>query len=101
MRSTLTMTAIIRAIASQKSLFTTRVVAGSLLLVPVKSSVADMKEMFSLNETGAFIWECIDECATIETITQKVASQYQIEVQRAEQDLSVFLNKLSDYIKQV
>jgi len=92
---------IIRDIASQKSLFTTRVVAGSLLLVPVKSSVADMKEMFSLNETGTFIWELIDDSATMETITQQVASQYQIEVQRAEQDLSVFLSKLSVYIKRI
>lgn len=95
------MTDIIRAIASKKSLFTTRVVAGSLLLVPVKSSVADMKEMFSLNETGTFIWELIDDSATMETITQHVASQYQIEVQRAQQDLSVFFSKLSDYINQV
>jgi TusA-related sulfurtransferase len=70
-------------------------------LVPVKSSVADMKEMFSLNETGTFIWELIDDSATMETITQQVASQYQIEVQRAEQDLSVFLSKLSVYIKRI
>jgi TusA-related sulfurtransferase len=76
-------------------------VAGSLLLIPVKSSVADMKEMFSLNETGAFIWELIDDSATMETITQQVSFQYQIEVQRAQQDLSVFLIKLSDYIKHV
>lgn len=95
------MTDSIRAIASQKSSFTTRMVAGSLLLVPVKSSVADMKEMFSLNETGAFIWELIDDSATMESITQHVASHYQIEVQRAQQDLNLFLNKLSDYIKQV
>ncbi len=95
------MTDHIRAIASNKSSFTTRMVAGSLLLVPVKSSVADMKEMFSLNETGAFIWELIDDSATMESITQQVASHYQIEVQRAQQDLSLFLIKLSDYIKQV
>ena len=60
-----------------------------------------MKEMFSLNETGAFIWELIDDSTTRETITKKVASQYKIEIQRAQQDLSVFLSKLSDYIKQV
>lgn len=60
-----------------------------------------MKEMFSLNETGTFIWELIDDSATMETITQHVASQYQIEVQRAQQDLSVFFSKLSDYINQV
>lgn len=76
-------------------------VAGSLLLVPIKSSVADMKEMFTLNETGAFIWDLIDESTTTESITQQVASHYQIEVQRAQQDLNLFLTKLSDYIRQV
>jgi hypothetical protein len=54
-----------------------RKIAGESILVPVASSVADLTAIFSLNETGAFIWEKIDGRTPLADILELLKAEYE------------------------
>ncbi len=37
-----------------------RSIAGEVILVPIKKNVGDLESIYTLNDTGARIWELID-----------------------------------------
>ena len=88
----------INAIASAKSNFVARAVDEELVLVPLRNNVADMTEIFNLNEVGHFIWNEIQEGATVESLTEKIVSEYEVELEIARADLEAFLSDLSNFI---
>ena len=47
----------IRQLNAIKSKFVTRTVGDELVIVPLSGNVAQMNRLFTLNETGKFIWE--------------------------------------------
>ena len=88
----------INEIAAAKSNFVARAVDEELVLVPLRNNVADMTEIFNLNEVGYFIWNEIQEGATIESLTEKIVSEYEVESATAREDLEHFLSDLSNFI---
>ena len=59
------------------------------MLVPVTNNIADMNSVYTLNETGAFIWEQIDGKKSLRNI-EAVISEYEI-TEEAERDMMEFL----------
>lgn len=88
----------INEIAAAKSNFVARAVDEELVLVPLRNNVADMTEIFNLNEVGHFIWNEIQDGTTVESITAKIVSEYDVETAVAKADLEEFLNNLSNFI---
>jgi len=88
----------INEIAAAKSNFVARAVDEELVLVPLRNNVADMTEIFNLNEVGHFIWNEIQEEATLESLTEKIVSEYDVESTIAREDLEAFLQDLSNFI---
>lgn len=88
----------IKSIAEKKEHFAARLVGEELILVPLKDNVADMNEMFTLNDVGSFIWNNINEHNTLEDIKEAIASEFDIDEETAEKDLNEFLNQLSMYL---
>jgi methyltransferase-like protein len=84
----------IKEIFIKKSRFATRYVDEELVLVPVKNSVADMNELFTLNEVGSFIWENIDGQKTEESIANAVAEEFDVDLPTARNDVSEFISRL-------
>lgn len=82
----------------QKENFAAREVNGELILVPVKNSVADMNEMFTLNDVGSLIWQLLDSENDIDTISQKIADEFEVDFEFAKQDLLEFLDDLENFI---
>lgn len=82
-------------IAGRKSQFATRKVNGELVLVPLKGSVAEMEEMFTLNELGSFIWENIRQETTEQTLVDAIVSEFDVDRMTATTDLNAFLADLS------
>lgn len=82
-------------IYKRKSQFATRIVGTELILVPVKKNIADMEELFTLNEVGSFIWTNINGENTIEDIVIKISEEFDVEESIANADLEEFLIKLS------
>ncbi len=82
-------------IAARRSQFATRKVNGELMLVPLKGSVAEMEEMFTLNELGSFIWEHIDAQSTEQTLVDAIVSEFEVDRETAAADLRAFLSDLA------
>lgn len=88
----------IKSIAEKKENFATRLVGEELILVPLKDNVADMNEMFTLNDVGRFIWENLNEHNSTSDIQKAIAAEFDIDEETAEKDLNEFLNQLSMYL---
>lgn len=88
----------IQELAAAKNNFVARAVDEELVLVPLRNNVADMTEIFNLNEVGHFIWNEIQESATIESISEKIVAEYEVDLSLAQTDLEAFLMELSNFI---
>ena len=82
-----------------KSKFVARNVGNELILVPLTANVAQMNELFTLNETGKFIWENINENTTFLEIENSMTETFNIDSTTAKRDIELFLNKLETTFK--
>jgi len=84
----------IQTLSSIKSKFVARQVAEELVIVPLSGNVAQMNELFTLNETGKFIWENISVDKTTTQISALLTSEFDIDEQTAQQDVEIFLSQM-------
>jgi hypothetical protein len=82
-----------------KSRFVARNVGNELILVPLTANVAQMNELFTLNETGKFIWENINENSTVLEIENSMIETFDIDSATAKRDIELFLSKLETTFK--
>ncbi|MBO5743716.1 MAG: PqqD family protein [Clostridia bacterium] len=57
--------------------FILREIAGSFVVVPVGQNLVDFSTMITLNETAAFLWNCLSEGASEEELCEKLLSEYE------------------------
>jgi len=57
-----------------------------------------MNSVYTLNETGAFIWEQIDGKRSVEEIIAMLTVEYDIDKQKAESDVFNFIDDMSKYL---
>lgn len=82
-----------------KSKFVARAVGNELILVPLTGNVAQMNELFTLNETAKFIWENIKENTTVEELETLMTDAFDIDNQTAKNDIENFILKLSSTLQ--
>jgi len=83
---------------ARKSAFAARKVGDELVLVPVKGSVADMEEMFTLNDVGAFIYEQLAEDSTVDVLEQAIMNEFDANRDEVRADLEDFLGHLGSFM---
>lgn len=88
----------LKSIPSHSPSVVTRKTGNEYVLVPVTDNIADMDSVYTLNETGAFIWEQIDGKRDLESIIKSLTSEYDIDDSTARSDLIEFLNKMQGYL---
>lgn len=76
----------------------TRKTGNEYVLVPVTNNIADMNSVYTLNETGAFLWELIDGENNIEDMVEAVIREYDIGEQTATADVFSFINEMRKYL---
>lgn len=81
-----------------KSKFVSREVGNELILVPLTDNVARMSELFTLNETGRFIWEHIGETTTLEDLKNAMTESFDIDRETAGKDIEAFLQQLGKFL---
>jgi hypothetical protein len=86
----------LKSLQKIKSGFVTREVGHELVLVPLTGNVAQMNELFTMNETGKFIWENIDDNTTIDELSEKMVEAFEVSPEIARRDIVGFLEKMSD-----
>ncbi len=73
-----------------------RSIAGETILVPIKDRIGNLGSIYTLNEVGSLIWEMIDGHTPLHKIVESVVTTYQVSVDEAQQDTSVFLSMLEN-----
>lgn len=76
----------------------TRKTGNEYVLVPVENNIADMNSVYTLNETGAFLWELIDGENNIEDMIEALIREYDIDEQTATSDVSEFITEMRKYL---
>lgn len=74
--------------------FISREVAGEIVLVPADETAGDFNGMITLTETGAFIWEHIEETRDFTHLVDLILDEYEIDRETAAADASTFLMQL-------
>jgi hypothetical protein len=88
----------LKSVLSQSTTVVTRKTGNEYVLVPITNNIADMNSVYTLNETGAFIWEQIDGKRSVEEIISELTSEYDIDKQKAEADVFDFIENMKRYL---
>ena len=56
-----------------------------------------MHSIYTLNETGAFIWDRIAEPKSFEELIDMIVNEYDITTEQAITDLSYFLDEMCEF----
>lgn len=73
-----------------------RRIGDEFILVPIRQDVGDLASIYTLNQTGARIWEMIDGELTVSEIKQRIVDEFEIEPDEAEKDLIEHLRQLEE-----
>ena len=71
-----------------------RQLLGEWFLVPVRTTPADFRAIFALNEVGAAVWGEIDGARTLGDLVGAVLERFEVPPETAERDLREFLEQL-------
>lgn len=88
----------LKSILSHSPSIVTRKTGSEYVLVPLSNNIADMNSVYTLNETGAFLWEQMDGKKTVGEIIEALTSEYEISGDEAEADVMEFIGKLDKYL---
>lgn len=88
----------LNSILSHSPAVVTRKTGNEYVLVPVANNIADMNSVFTLNETGAFIWEQINGTKTVTDIIAALTQEYEIDEETASKDVLDFMENMSKYL---
>ena len=73
-----------------------RKVADCYVVVPVGKATVDFNGMMNLNETGAFLWEKLENDTTKEELLKAMLDEYEVTEDIAKKDIDNFITKLKD-----
>ena len=74
--------------------FLLKEVADSFVIVPTGANIVDFSAMITINETGAFLWKCLEVDTTVEELAQKLCSEYETDMDTAIADVKEFTDTL-------
>ena len=77
-----------------KENFLLRQVAGSWLVMPIGQEMLDFNGILALNETGAFLWQKLQEGATVEELATALIGEYKVSLEEARADVKEFCDAL-------
>jgi hypothetical protein len=75
--------------------FLLREVAGQTVVLPTGGNL-DLDMMITLNETGKFLWERLQEETNVQTLVDALLAEYDVDRPRAEQSVEAFVEKLKN-----
>ncbi len=72
-----------------------RRVAGENVVLPDNETL-DLNFMITLNDTGAFLWEKLQNETTVENLVEALLAEYNVDACRAQRSVENFLTGLRD-----
>ena len=74
--------------------FLMREVAGTMLVVPVGTATESFEGMIALNDSGAFLWQLLEQEQTLDSLTAALVAEYEVSEEVARTDAESFVNRL-------
>lgn len=74
--------------------FAVREIAGEIILVPLGMGALKFSGMITVNDVGAFLWECLQSDVTIEELQKRVMDEFDVDEETARQDTFEFVEKI-------
>ena len=71
-----------------------RDIAGEVFLVPIRGHLADLHDLFIVNEVGSFVWERLDGSRTVDDLVTDVTAEFEVGLGQAHADVTAFLGRL-------
>jgi hypothetical protein len=72
-----------------------RVVAGEVLLIPVKGRMADLRKIYVLDAVSDNIWGMLDGTRSVGDLRDAVCAEFEVDPQTAEKDAVDFIERLA------
>lgn len=85
-------------IYQKKDNLVARKVGSEYIIVPIVNNVSDMNKVFTLNETGAFIWDSLNGVRTVSDIIELVNNEYNESKEIITGDVLDFIKKAKNVI---
>lgn len=76
--------------------FMLKKIAGSCVVIPVRQQAVDFSGIIKLTETGAFLWEILEQGADREELIAKLLDQYLVDEATAAADVDRFIERLNE-----
>ncbi len=74
--------------------FVEKAIGAEKVLVPLTDNVANMNQVYNLNEVGSFIYDTIDGEKTIAQVHKALINQYEVNQKEALNDITFFINDM-------
>lgn len=71
-------------------------IAGEYIVVPLGVKNFNFNAMITLNESGAFLWKCLEKETTEADLLCAMLQEYDVDEVKAKADLMKFIDKLKD-----
>jgi hypothetical protein len=71
-----------------------REVAGETFLVPIHGHLADLQELFVLNEVGSWLWERLDGERSLDDLAAGLRTEFEVDEAQALGDTELFVQRL-------
>jgi methyltransferase-like protein len=88
----------LKSVLSHSPSIISRKTGNEYVLVPLANNIADMNSVYTLNETGAFIWELIDGKKNVEEIIEALTAEYEIDRKTATTDVMSMIEDMNKYL---
>lgn len=79
-----------------KDNFVLKKIAGSYVVVPVRTRAVDFSGIIKLSESGAFLWKLLEKGADREELIAAMLDEYAVDEATAAADIDRFIAKLSE-----
>ena len=77
--------------------FVLKNIAGSRVAVPMGENLVNLQLMLTLNETGAFLWDTLQNDCTMDELVSAMTKEYDIDAETARQDAEDFVQLLKEH----
>ena len=74
--------------------FLIRQVAGRYVLAPVGDTVKTFSGMITMNNTGKFLWDLLEQEQTVDSLAQALVDTYEVDFDKAKEDVVKYLEPL-------
>ena len=79
-----------------KSDFILKKIAGSHVVVPLRTRAVDFSGIIKLSDSGAFLWKILEQGADRSELIAKMLEEYAVDEATAAADIDRFIDKLRE-----